>query len=206
MYGNTKPTLSVQQRIASMANELSAEKDMRWRQVLCAWLDPYEDEEGPGPEEIEATGLALLFESTPCLGLSDDVLEFLESLAGSISTESLDEESKAIATRFASIVEDLPSARPTESVEVTVSRRDDGDDCGGLLYYSVRVDEEQIHVSSGGSTWTSEAGSDSFSGSSSLRVDYLGRVLPEGDTSALLWEILNAADDPDFVVTISADN
>ncbi len=153
-----------------------------------------------------AKAAQLFIEQGMFIGLIDApwLLDGISELILAVGERSLDEDERSKLTVIDKWIEELPDKPPDGSAVISISKRDDGETCGGYRYYDLRIKPQSVEISSGGSTWTQESGSDSVSGPR-IWATVIGDRGSEGDSDQLLRDMSAAATDPSFEIGVGEE-
>jgi hypothetical protein len=129
------------------------------------------------------------------------VREILETLS---RREQFDSETTALIQHLRRAVDSLPDQEPTEFLKLTMTLTARYENSGGTRIYSLLVSPDLFELDLGGHEWTSEAGSDTWSGPR-LIVEADGTHSGDGDIEQMLREMLDAAANPDYELSFERD-
>ena len=137
-------------------------------------------------------------EGDEILGVVEDVIREASQRLG------LSGDVTANLQRLLSMVQALPEEIPSEAMKLTLCYSVDREISGGSQNYSLGVFPDSFEITSGGDEWT-KVGTDSWSGPR-LEVGVTGGCSRDGDTEELLYEMLDAAADPDYEISVECDD
>jgi hypothetical protein len=133
--------------------------------------------------------------------LLPQVQEILETLS---RREQFASETTALIQQLRTAVDSLPDQEPTEFLKLTLTLTARYQDSGGSRTYSVLVSPDLFELDLGGHEWTKEAGGDAWSGPR-LVVEADGTHQETGEIEQMLREMLDAANDRDYEISIARD-